>query len=152
LSDVLDEHRSCFDPSTGLLVPLIHHTLPEEDTLQHRAQADPRQINIALITYPYASNLDEFDALIHELSVTVVPIREYTRLEAYHAILYRGVRTPERVSYISGKRVWLPKFNELRSGEFQFTGFVVDCNCLGEKFSILIILRVTIALGLDSSI
>src|SRR5690348_14066630 len=30
---------------TVALVPLVHHTLPEEDTFQHRAQCDPRQIN-----------------------------------------------------------------------------------------------------------
>ena len=75
---------------TVALVPLISHTLPEEDRFQHRAQSDPRQINIALITYPYASNLDEFDSLLHEPDVNVVPIRDYARLDSYHAILLPG--------------------------------------------------------------
>lgn len=75
---------------TVALVPLIHHILPEEDTFRHRVQSDPQQVNIALIVYPYASNLDEFDSLIHEPGVTIVPIREYARLEAYHAILLPG--------------------------------------------------------------
>jgi len=75
---------------TVAIIPLISHALPEEDTLQHRASLAPRQINLALIAYPYASNLDEFDALIHEQGVTVVPIRNYARLDGYHAILLPG--------------------------------------------------------------
>ncbi|HEV8712201.1 MAG TPA: cobyric acid synthase, partial [Candidatus Binatia bacterium] len=75
---------------TVAIIPLISHTLPEEDTLQHRAALDPRQINLALIAYPYASNLDEFDALIHEQGVTVVPVRNCARLDGYHAILLPG--------------------------------------------------------------
>jgi adenosylcobyric acid synthase len=75
---------------TVALIPLVHHTLPEEDTLQHRAHPDPRQINLALIAYPYASNLDEFDALIHEQGVTVVPLHDFARLDSYHALLLPG--------------------------------------------------------------
>ena len=42
------------------------------------------------LVYPYASNLDEFDPLVHEPGVTVVPIRGCERLDAYHAILLPG--------------------------------------------------------------
>jgi adenosylcobyric acid synthase len=69
------------------LIPLIRHHLPEEDTLQYRAHPGLHTINLALIVYPYASNLDEFDPLLHEPEVTVVPLREYARLDGYHAIL-----------------------------------------------------------------
>ena len=51
---------------------------------------DPQQINLALVVYPYASNLEEFDPLIHTPGVTVVPIRGCTRLDDYHAILLPG--------------------------------------------------------------
>jgi len=51
---------------TVAIIPMLRHTLPEEDTVHHRAERDERHINIALIAYPYASNLDEFDPLIHE--------------------------------------------------------------------------------------
>jgi len=75
---------------TVALIPMSRHVLPEEDTLQHRAQANRQHINIALIAYPYASNLDEFDPLIHQSGVTVVPIRDYARLDHYQAILLPG--------------------------------------------------------------
>jgi adenosylcobyric acid synthase len=69
---------------------MVRHALPEEDTLHHRAHAEPQQINLALVVYPYASNLGEFDSLIHTPGVTVVPIRDRTRLDGYHAILLPG--------------------------------------------------------------
>ena len=91
---LLGNARAWLQEKTGIptvaLVPLIHHTLPEEDTFQHRARSEPRQINIALLTYPYASNLDEFDPLIREQDVNVIPIRDYARLDVYHAILLPG--------------------------------------------------------------
>src|SRR6266849_3861676 len=75
---------------TVALIPMVRHALPEEDTLQHRAHLDSQQINLALIAYPYASNLDEFDPLIHEQGVTVVPMRDFARLDGYQAILLPG--------------------------------------------------------------
>jgi len=72
------------------LIPMVRHVLPEEDTLHHHAHPEPQQINVALVVYPYASNLDEFDPLVHEPGVTVVPIRGCTRLDGYHAILLPG--------------------------------------------------------------
>src|SRR5205814_2274625 len=75
---------------TVAIVPMRPRHLPEEDTLHHRAAPDAQHINIALIVYPYASNLDEFDPLIHEAGVTVVPHRDFARLDAYHAIILPG--------------------------------------------------------------
>src|SRR5262249_1676459 len=59
-------------------------------TLHHRAEAARGQIHIALLAYPYASNLDEFDPLIHEDGVTLVPVRDFERLDCYHAIILPG--------------------------------------------------------------
>lgn len=75
---------------TVALAPLVSHALPEEDTLQHRAQPVAHQINIALLAYPYASNLDEFDPLIYEHGVTVVPLRDFVRLDGYYAVILPG--------------------------------------------------------------
>lgn len=75
---------------TVALIPMVRHALPEEDALHHRATPDPQQINLALLIYPYASNLEEFDPLIHEPGVTVVPIRSLTQLDGYHAVLLPG--------------------------------------------------------------
>ena len=75
---------------TVAIVPMLPHVLPEEDTLHHRAAPDAREVNLALLAYPYASNFDEFDALAHEPGVRLVPLRDFARLDAYHAILLPG--------------------------------------------------------------
>ena len=75
---------------TVALLPMVRHALPEEDTLHHRAHPEAQQINLALVVYPYASNLDEFDPLVHAPGVTVVPVRGCARLDGYHAILLPG--------------------------------------------------------------
>ncbi len=77
---------------TVAIIPLIRHSLPEEDTLHHRAQPIEGTVNIALIVYPYASNLDEFDPLISEPGVTLVPIRDFARLEGYAAVILPGTK------------------------------------------------------------
>jgi len=75
---------------TVAIVPMIPNALPEEDTLHHRATPVADQINIALIAYPYASNLEEFDPLIQEEGVTLVPVRDMTQLDRFHAIILPG--------------------------------------------------------------
>lgn len=75
---------------TVAIIPMTRHALPEEDTLHHRAQSTAGWINIALIAYPYASNLDEFDPLIYERGVSVVPVRDFAHLDRYHAIILPG--------------------------------------------------------------
>jgi adenosylcobyric acid synthase len=75
---------------TVAIIPMIQHALPEEDTLRHRSQVLERQVNIALIAYPYYSNFDEFDPLIHESGVNVVPIRDFAPLDAFNAIILPG--------------------------------------------------------------
>jgi adenosylcobyric acid synthase len=72
------------------LVPYTRHTLPEEDALHHRSHFRQGAINLALVAYPYASNLDEFDPLVHEEGINVVPLRARESLEAYDAVLLPG--------------------------------------------------------------
>ncbi|MGE3537022.1 MAG: cobyric acid synthase [Candidatus Tectimicrobiota bacterium] len=90
LGDAMDWLRARTGIPTVALIPLVRHALPEEDALHHRATPTAGQINLALLIYPYASNLEEFDPLIHEPGVTVVPIRDFTRLDGYHAVLLPG--------------------------------------------------------------
>ena len=86
---------------TVAILPLVPHSLPEEDTLHHRAQPVLGQINIALLVYPYASNLDEFDPLIYERGVSVVPMRDFTPLTSYDAILLPGSKnTAQSLRYL----------------------------------------------------
>jgi adenosylcobyric acid synthase len=72
------------------LVPYTRHRLPEEDALRHRAAPSSGTLNLAVIAYPWASNLDEFDPLVYEDGVTVVPIRDREPLDRYDAVLLPG--------------------------------------------------------------
>ncbi len=75
---------------TVAIVPMLRHHLPEEDAFRHAAAPAAGEVNIALVLYPYASNLDEFDPLLHEPGVTVVPIREPGPLDGFAAVLLPG--------------------------------------------------------------
>ncbi len=86
---------------TVAVIPMIRHRLPEEDTLHHRAWPSDRTVNIALLAYPYASNLDEFDPLIFEPGVTLVPIREWAPLDRFHAVILPGSKnTVQSLTYL----------------------------------------------------
>src|SRR4029453_18865674 len=50
---------------TVAIVPMRRHALPEEDAFRHRGEPLEGRINIALVLFPYASNLDEFDSLFN---------------------------------------------------------------------------------------
>jgi adenosylcobyric acid synthase len=82
--------QECTGIPTVAIVPMIQHALPEEDALHHRSVFQEREINVALIAYPYASNLDEFDPLLHEPGVNIVPLRDFTHLGDFHAIILPG--------------------------------------------------------------
>jgi len=90
LGNAMDWLQARTGVPTVAIIPLVAHALPEEDTLHHRAQPVDNHVNIALLAYPYGSNLDEFDPLIHERGVTVVPIRDFATLDGFHAILLPG--------------------------------------------------------------
>jgi len=86
---------------TAAIVPMIRHRLPEEDTLHHRSQRSRDKINIALVAYPYASNLDEFDPLIYQTGVNVVPLRDRCRLSEFQAVILPGSKnTAESLRYL----------------------------------------------------
>ncbi|MGA7742854.1 MAG: cobyric acid synthase [Polyangia bacterium] len=74
------------------LMPYMRHRLPEEDAFFHRALPVEGTINIALVLYPWASNLDEFDPLIHEPGVSVVPVTDYTPLAHFRAVVLPGTK------------------------------------------------------------
>lgn len=76
-------------PVVGL-VPYLRHILPEEDAFFHRPVHQSRSIPIALVLYPWASNLDEFDPLVHEPGVSLVPIKQLTSLDDFRAVLLPG--------------------------------------------------------------
>ena len=87
---------------TVAIVPMIRHTLcPRKTPCITAPRPCSGQINIALIVYPYASNLDEFDPLIYERGVSVVPMRDRRHLRAIHAIILPGSKnTAESLRYL----------------------------------------------------
>ncbi len=86
---------------TVAVIPMIRHALPEEDAFHHRAAHTAGRINIALIVYPYASNLDEFDPLVFERGVSVVPVRAAAPLADFDAVILPGSKhTAESLRYL----------------------------------------------------
>jgi adenosylcobyric acid synthase len=75
------------------VVPFTRHTLPEEDALHHDARPVFGDVNLALVLYPYASNLDEWDPLLHEPGVTVVPVKQARSLAPFDAVLLPGSKS-----------------------------------------------------------
>jgi adenosylcobyric acid synthase len=75
---------------TVAIVPMRRHTLPEEDAFHYRGEPLPGGINVALLVFPYASNLDEFDPIIHAPGVSVTPIGARSSLAGYDAIVLPG--------------------------------------------------------------
>jgi adenosylcobyric acid synthase len=86
---------------TVAIVPLIRNVLPEEDAFHHYAEPVAGLVNLALLLYPYASNLDEFDPLIHTPGVNVTPVRTWQALAGYDAILLPGSKnTAQSLRYL----------------------------------------------------
>lgn len=92
LGNAMDWLKTRTGVPTVAIIPMLQHRLAEEDALHHRAfpQKDEKNINIALIAYPYASNFDEFDPLLDEKGVNLVPVRERESLDDYAAIILPG--------------------------------------------------------------
>jgi len=71
-------------------LPYHRHQLPEEDSFRLGASWQKGAINVALIYYPYASNLDEFDALTYQNDVHLVPIQGDQDLSVFDAVILPG--------------------------------------------------------------
>lgn len=76
-------------------VPYWPHQLPDEDSWRHQGQFIQGQTNIAVLVYPYASNLDELDVLIGETSVNLVAIRSQADLTGYDAVILPGSKNTQ---------------------------------------------------------
>jgi adenosylcobyric acid synthase len=85
--DVLEQRTGI---PTVAIVPMRRHAVPEEDAFHYRGEPLPGSINIALLVFPYASNLDEFDPIIHAPGVRVTPIGGRASLAHYDAIILPG--------------------------------------------------------------
>ena len=98
--DWLDEQTGV---PTVAIVPMLRHHLPEEDAFHHAAVPVAGDVNIGLVLYPYASNFDEFDPLLYEPGVTVVPVREAGPLDGFDALVLPGSKnTAASLRYLRG--------------------------------------------------
>lgn len=71
-------------------LPYYRHQLPEEDSFRLGSQWQRGKINVALIYYPYASNLDEFDPLLYQDDVNLVPVHQNMDLSLFDALILPG--------------------------------------------------------------
>ena len=71
-------------------IPMYDHRLPEEDAFRGSDTFVKGELNIALVIYPYAANMDEFDPLFHQQGVNVTVIREQQNLSRFDAVILPG--------------------------------------------------------------
>lgn len=71
-------------------LPYYRHQLPEEDSFRLDNRWQPGCINVAILYYPYASNLDEFDALIHREDINLVAVSQHSDLSLFDALILPG--------------------------------------------------------------
>ena len=71
-------------------LPYYRHQLPEEDSFRLGSKWQRGKINIALIYYPYASNLDEFDPLLYQHDINLVPVHQNIGLIDFDAVILPG--------------------------------------------------------------
>jgi len=72
------------------VIPELSHQLPEEDQLHYQASFTGTDLNIGLISYPWASNMDEFDPLFNEPGVNLIPISSASDLSQLDALILPG--------------------------------------------------------------
>jgi adenosylcobyric acid synthase len=106
--DLLGNAMELLEERTGIptvaIVPMRRHALPEEDAFHYRGEPMQGRINIALLVFPYASNLDEFDPLIHAPGVSVTPIGASAPLTGYDAVILPGsTNTAASLSHLRGE-------------------------------------------------
>jgi adenosylcobyric acid synthase len=73
-------------------LPYYRHQLPEEDSFRLGTQWQRGKINIGILYYPYASNMDEFDPLIYQHDINLVPITKNTSLSHFDALILPGTK------------------------------------------------------------
>lgn len=91
---LLGNAMSWLEEKTGIPtvanLPYFRHQLPEEDSFRLNNQWQAGAVNVAIIYYPYASNLDEFDALIYNGDINLVAIQQHCDLSVYDAVILPG--------------------------------------------------------------
>ncbi|WP_232772435.1 cobyric acid synthase [Psychromonas sp. Urea-02u-13] len=71
-------------------LPYYRHQLPEEDSFRLGTTWQRGKINIGILYYPYASNMDEFDPLIYQDDINLVPITKNISLSHFDALILPG--------------------------------------------------------------
>lgn len=133
---LLREAPMWLEEKTGIpvvaIVDMLHHKLPEEDTLHYRAEPKFGLKNIALLCYPYASNLDEFDPLIHQSGINVVPLRDVRDLEVFDALILPGSRNTAQSMRWLNDTGWTPYIQQFAASQKPILGICGGMQLLGE--------------------
>jgi adenosylcobyric acid synthase len=93
-ADLLGNAMQWLEEKTGIPtvanLPYYRHQLPEEDSFRLGSTWQRGKINIGIVYYPYASNMDEFDPLIYQDDINLVPITKNSDLSHFDAIILPG--------------------------------------------------------------
>lgn len=93
---LLDDANRWIEQQTGVpivaVIPYTANQLPEEDSFKHRHSWRAKQLNVALIAYPFASNLEEFDPLFYQSGINIVPVTRYEALGDFDAVILPGAK------------------------------------------------------------
>jgi adenosylcobyric acid synthase len=96
---LLGNAMHCLEEKTGIPtvenLPYYRHQLPEEDSFRLGSQWQRGKINVALIYYPYAANLDEFDPLLYQIDVNLVPVHQNRDLTRFDALILPGSKNSD---------------------------------------------------------
>lgn len=91
---LLDSAMAWLEEKTGIPtvanIPYYRHQLAEEDSFRLGCKYQKGMLNIALIYYPYASNLDEFDPLLYQHNINLVPVHQKGDLSLFDALILPG--------------------------------------------------------------
>jgi adenosylcobyric acid synthase len=119
---LLDPGPAILEERTGVacagVVPMLHHELPDEEGATVRVEPEGAAPEVAVVRYPYASNLDEFHLLAHvarvryatrptDLALAAMVILPGSKHVAADATWLRehGFVEPLRSAAASGQRV-----------------------------------------------
>lgn len=103
-------------PTVGVLPFLESHGLPEEDgVFDDRATGEG--FTVAVVAYPRASNLDEFEPLKHLKGVRLVWVRKPADLQGVHLVVLPGSKhTADDLRWLRGQGLEKPLRAHAQSG------------------------------------
>jgi adenosylcobyric acid synthase len=114
-------------------LPYYRHQLPEEDSFRLGTTWQRGKINIGIVYYPYASNMDEFDPLIYQDDINLVPITKNSDLSHFDAIILPGSKNSGASLDFLNKTGLSDEINEFKLSGKMILGICGGLQILGEQ-------------------